>query len=744
MRALALAALAACSAPPAPAHTTTPPPAAKPAPDPLNLGFEDVDGALPKGWPAPQTPGYEAAAVADAHGGGHALALRATGGSKFGASLRELPLPLVRGKRVRLHAWVKTDGVAHGFAGVMLRADGEDQAFDNMADRGVTGTTPWHEIWAEIVVPETATGVIAGPLLVGDGSAVFDDLRLELADAPKPHPIHLDGQVVDAAGAPVGGAEVALIGGGVIAERTQSDASGAFHFTPMSGRWGLSAQHAGAVATFRDEAPYDADAKVALALGKPGTGIVVAGKVTGLVPKYVMIAPGSDHDADLFVVAVGADGRFEAELSDGDGYRVEAIDSGIGRTSVPHTAGKRVEVTLANVADVPPPDAVVDWIGAHAAALASADPAAPLDDLKPLHAIVAKARIVALGEATHGTREFFQLKHRVLEYLVAHEGATLFAIEANQPECRAINDYVLDGTGDAKTALRGIYFWTWNTEEVLALIEWLRAWNADPSHKQKVQFAGFDMQSSEAAYKTVAGHVTDPALLAPLEPLGHATAPADVKALSPDARAKLTAGLAALAKALAKAPDDIRHDATILAQAAAMYGEPTPYAARDRAMADNVGWLLDHQPKGARIVLWAHNGHIANTLETYKNMGSQLRAKYKAAYLNVGFVFAQGAFQAMVGTPPNLKLKQITVGPPRPSDTSVAFARTTKPLLLLDLHAVPKAGPVHDWFAARHPTREIGALFTTERDMETPMALPELYDAVLFVATTTRARPLAQ
>jgi erythromycin esterase len=85
---------------------------------------------------------------------------------------------------------------------------------------------------------------------------------------------------------------------------------------------------------------------------------------------------------------------------------------------------------------------------------------------------------------------------RVLEYLVVRQGFTVFAIEANQPECRAINDYVLHGTGDATTALRGIYLWTWNTEEMLAMIEWMRAWNADPRHAHKVQFLGFDMQTS--------------------------------------------------------------------------------------------------------------------------------------------------------------------------------------------------------------------------------------------------------
>lgn len=69
--------------------------------------------------------------------------------------------------------------------------------------------------------------------------------------------------------------------------------------------------------------------------------------------------------------------------------------------------------------------------------------------------------------------------------------------------------------------------------------------------------------------------------------------------------------------------------------------------------------------------------------------------------------------------------------------------RTGKPLFALDLHAVPATGAVHDWFAASHRVREIGALFTSERTMLVSMELPRLYDAVIFVAHTTRARELA-
>ena len=63
------------------------------------------------------------------------------------------------------------------------------------------------------------------------------------------------------------------------------------------------------------------------------------------------------------------------------------------------------------------------------------------------------ARIVSLGEATHGTREIFQLKHRMLEYLVERMDFTVFGIEASYPDCVAIDEYVRTGKGDAEAAL---------------------------------------------------------------------------------------------------------------------------------------------------------------------------------------------------------------------------------------------------------------------------------------------------
>jgi erythromycin esterase len=598
-------------------------------------------------------------------------------------------------------------------------------------------------------------------VVAGRGTAWFDDLQLEVTELPPPRPIAIAGTVTDSAGAPLAGAEVALIGASDIAQHVRTGADGRFRFDATSGKWGVSAHRAGAVGAFVAQRRFEAPEEVRIALGRDG-GVTVRGK-TSVAPRpgtYVEIAPVSDHDADVFAVPVAADGSFEAILPRGDRYSVSVI--GGVESGTFERKGERVDAVMKAE---PPPAEVVAYIRKQGIPLSSAAPGEGLGDLAPLGKLIGGARLVALGEATHGTREFFQLKHRLLEYLVAKQGFTVFAIEANQPECRAINDYVLHGKGDAREALAGIYFWTWNTEEVLAMIEWMRAWNADPAHARKVQFTGFDMQTSAVAHATVAAFLQRvapdraAAWLAPVAALADRRAAAVVGRTTPEERARLTAGVAALAAAFdanrkawtaaagaaaysAAAYSDARHDVTILGQTAALYtASPNDgFDVRDRSMADNVGWLLDQTR--AKIVLWAHNGHIANTLTGAANMGSHLRKRYKQAYLNLGFVFGEGSFQAIDFTRPARNLTEHTLGPPPEWNASVAFSRTGKPLLVLDLRALPGRGPVHDWFFAPHPVRDTGAVFASERTMTVLHVLPRLYDAVIFVDKTTRARPL--
>jgi erythromycin esterase-like protein len=140
---------------------------------------------------------------------------------------------------------------------------------------------------------------------------------------------------------------------------------------------------------------------------------------------------------------------------------------------------------------------VAEWVRGNAIRLTTPQAGHGFQDMEPLKKVVGNARIVSLGEATHGSREFFQLKHRMVEFLATEMGFTIFSIEANMPEAYKLNDFVLKGEGDPAKLIKGMYFWTWDTEEVLDMVRWMREFNK--SGKGRVEFTGFDMQTPNVA-----------------------------------------------------------------------------------------------------------------------------------------------------------------------------------------------------------------------------------------------------
>lgn len=164
-----------------------------------------------------------------------------------------------------------------------------------------------------------------------------------------------------------------------------------------------------------------------------------------------------------------------------------------GRVLIPVIAVASVLVLCAATDN----DDITAWMKKDARPFETCAPSDKVTDLESLRRMVGNARIVALGEGTHGTREFFQLKHRITQHLATEMGFTVFAIEANLPEAWRVNDYVLGGQGDPRALIQGMYFWTWNTEEVLEMVEWMRRFNA--SKRGRIEFTGFDMQTPDTA-----------------------------------------------------------------------------------------------------------------------------------------------------------------------------------------------------------------------------------------------------
>jgi erythromycin esterase len=409
----------------------------------------------------------------------------------------------------------------------------------------------------------------------------------------------------------------------------------------------------------------------------------------------------------------------------------------------------------------------IAWVRTNAMPLASVEAGHGFSDLEPLRRIIGDARIVSLGEATHGTREFFQLKHRLLEFCVSELGFTIFGIEASYPECLRINDYVLGGTGDPAEALAGQRFWTWDTEEVLALIEWMRTWNR--THARKVKFYGFDMQfPTEAALavldylKRVAPDLAA-ASTAPLWPLCDDVSADRFHLLSDAARDTALAaietivdafGREGLAWVAASSESDwqlARMNAVVLHQGARLrlsLSDAAASVSRDVAMAENVRSLLELDGPGARAVLWAHNGHVRRAAyvtgdkAVIPTMGSRLHELSGREQVVVGFAFNQGSFQAIQG---GAGLLDHTVPPAPEGSLDHVLAAAGMPALLLDLATAPGTGPVADWLASQPLSRSIGAVYSPEHADKflEPGDPRRLYDVLAFVQSTTAARPNA-
>lgn len=119
------------------------------------------------------------------------------------------------------------------------------------------------------------------------------------------------------------------------------------------------------------------------------------------------------------------------------------------------------------------------------------------DDLKVLNGLVGNSKVVALREVTHGSGEIYRLKDRMYRYLARNKGYDIFSLEAAMPEAYNVNQYVVYGEGDPKALLKGMHFWTWQTEEMLSIVNWMKQYNSQ--NQDKIRFSGFNMQFYQGA-----------------------------------------------------------------------------------------------------------------------------------------------------------------------------------------------------------------------------------------------------
>ena len=295
------------------------------------------------------------------------------------------------------------------------------------------------------------------------------------------------------------------------------------------------------------------------------------------------------------------------------------------------------------------------------------------------------------GEATHGTREFFQLATGYLSSSSPNPAA-IFGIEANYPECLRVNDYVLHGKGDPAGGPGPHALLDLGYEEVLALDRVVRSWNK--AQARKVKFYGFDMQFSTEAALDVVGYLkrVAPDLAAVAEdhlwPLCDDFSADRFHALPEAVRDTTCACIKRILNAFAREHERwsamtgelnwrlARLNAVVLDQNARYR---LSQLSRDVAMAENVAALLELEGSDSKAGGQAHNGHAVRQSpyvmgdKTIPNMGSHLDGLLGRRHRVVGFAFNQGSFQAIEQ---NKGLHDFTVGPAPTGSLDVMLAET--------------------------------------------------------------------
>ena len=416
----------------------------------------------------------------------------------------------------------------------------------------------------------------------------------------------------------------------------------------------------------------------------------------------------------------------------------------------------------ATIARAQESDEVSKWFASHAIPLKSVEDKEAFDQLKPLKEVLRDVRIVGLGEETHGTHEFFQLKRRLIEYLVKEAGFTVFGMELSYAASLDINEYVLNGKGDRDKLLAKQGTWAWDTQEVSELIEWLRQYNSSVPAEKKVRFVGFDIHNNNDAIALVTNYLTKvaperldtfnkaaqffrsddsgrqhldyPAQVSTADKLQNLATLSELIGFLYVNQTRFTQQTSAAEFAQAF------NDVTVLAEFADTYRRPRSESTRDLYMAQNISRVINAEKPGTRFVVWAHNDHIGKRKGAF---GGYLQSIYGSEYYALGTTFNQGAFQAreMAKDVTIGALKEFTVGAAAEGSIEWYLNRTGIKNFIVDLRNTKKPEAIEQWLSTPRRMRSIGLGFYGDMQSYVRVNLPQTFDGLAFIETTTRARP---
>ncbi|HZU75839.1 MAG TPA: erythromycin esterase family protein [Dehalococcoidia bacterium] len=407
--------------------------------------------------------------------------------------------------------------------------------------------------------------------------------------------------------------------------------------------------------------------------------------------------------------------------------------------------------------------------------------ARPLDtdtSLDPLIERIGDARIVLLGEASHGTSEFYRWRARLSERLIRERGFQFVAVEGDWPDCYRVNRYVrgmANAATDAREALLGFErwpTWMWANWEIVAFAERLRTLNGDRAPEDRAGFYGLDVYSlwdSMAAVIEYLRRVDPDALPAALsawrcfEPYGEdvqeyaratmlvpASCEADVVRMLSELRAG-AAEYTADQSGDAEEYFNAEQNALVAKNAEHYYrtmvrGGADSWNVRDRHMIETLGRLLDRYGQDAKGIVWEHNTHIGDARYTdmveggMVNVGQLARERWGAGeVVLVGFGTYRGS--VIAGSEWDAPMELMPVPPARDGSWDDLLHRALGLDRLLIFDGAHERGPL----AEQRGQRAIGVVYRPQYERwgnYVPTSLGNRYDALLYIDETDALHPL--
>src|SRR5436305_1427820 len=404
-------------------------------------------------------------------------------------------------------------------------------------------------------------------------------------------------------------------------------------------------------------------------------------------------------------------------------------------------------------------------------------------DYDPLLKLIHEARFCLLGEATHGTHEFYRERAEITKRLIKEKSFTAIAVEADWPDAFRVNRYVrgLSDDRNANQALGGFKrfpTWMWRNTVVLDFVEWLRHYNASlPANAPRVGFYGLDLYSLYTSIDAVLGYLNqiDPEaakraryryscfehFAEDTQAYGYAASFGITESCEREVIGQLLEMRRRAADYASRdgrvAQDEFffaEQNARLIKNAEAYYrtmfrGRVESWNLRDRHMAETLDALVKHrdsQGEPARVAVWEHNSHLGDARATYMadygelNVGQLVRERYGSEAVLIGFTTYTGTVTAASDWDKTSERKRVRAG--LPGSYEALFHDVGLPRFLLTLRDGGQAASV-----LRGPRleRAIGVIYLPQTERQShyyDARLSEQFDAVIHLDETRALEPL--